>query len=139
MKPVAVSVDDKPVSFTGQTARFDSGKDVVLIPLRTVCEALGAQVEWDGGAPKASVRFMNKNVEIHINSRRGTVNGKEFVISADAGIMNEHIMVPLDFMQKALGSKITSDEGQSFIGDFKKDVYGESMFFPNAEGWGTKN
>lgn len=139
MEPVAVSVDGKPISFADQTAVLDSGKDLVLIPLRPVCEALGAQVEWDASTLKAFVTLMNKNVEIPINSSRGNVNGQEIVLSADAVVMNGHIMVPLDFMQKALGSKITSDEGQSFIGDFKKDVYGESMFFPNAEGWGTKN
>lgn len=105
MEPVAISVDGKPVSFTDQTAVFDSGKELVLIPLRPVCEALGAQVEWDASAQKALVTFMNKNVKMTINSSRGTVNGKEFVLSADAVVMNGHLMVPLDFMQKALGSK----------------------------------
>lgn len=34
---------------------------------------------------------------------------------------------------------MTSDEGQIIIRDFKKDLYGEPMFFPNAEGWQGKN
>lgn len=105
METVEVSVDGKSVSFSDQAAIFDNNKDQVLIPLRAICEALGAQVEWDAGAQKALVTFMNKKVEITINSNRGTLNGKEFALSADAVIMNGRTMVPLDFMQKALGSK----------------------------------
>jgi len=107
METVEVSVDGKSVSFSDQAAIFDTNKDQVLIPLRAICEALGAQVEWDAGAQKALVTFMNKKVEITINSNRGTLNGKEFALSADAVIMNGRTMVPLDFMQKALGSKAT--------------------------------
>jgi len=107
METVEVSVDGKSVSFSDQAAIFDNNKDQVLIPLRAICEALGAQVEWDAGAQKALVTFMNKKVEITINSNRGTLNGKEFALSADAVIMNGRTMVPLDFMQKALGSKAT--------------------------------
>jgi len=115
MEPVTVSVDGKPVSFSGQGAVFDSGRDLVLIPLRPVCDALGAQVEWDEPAQIASVTFMNKNVEISLNSSRGTVNGKEFELSADAVVMNGDIMVPLDFMQKALGSKATWNAGAKSV------------------------
>lgn len=107
METVEVSVDGKSVSFSDQAAIFDNNKDQVLIPLRAICEALGAQVEWDAGAQKALVTFMNKKVEITINSNRGTLNGKEFALSADTVIMNGRTMVPLDFMQKALGSKAT--------------------------------
>lgn len=32
----------------------------------------------------------------------------------------------------------TSDEAQTVIQDFKKDVYGESLFFPNSAQWRTK-
>lgn len=107
METVEVSVDGKSVSFSDQAAIFDNNKDQVLIPLRAICEALGAQVEWDAGVQKALVTFMNKKVEITINSNRGTLNGKEFALSADTVIMNGRTMVPLDFMQKALGSKAT--------------------------------
>lgn len=122
MEPVAVSVDGKPISFADQTAVLDSGKDLVLIPLRPVCEALGAQVEWDASTLKAFVTLMNKNVEIPINSSRGNVNGQEFVLSADAVVMNGHIMVPLDFMQKALGSKATWDADTKSVAILDRNV-----------------
>lgn len=107
MEPVGVSVDENPVSFTDQTAIFDSEKDTVFIPLRAICEELGARVEWDASAQTALVTLMNKKVKLPINSNRGTINDKELVLSSNAIIMNGRTMVPVDFMQQALGSKAT--------------------------------
>lgn len=105
MEPVSVSVDNNPISFTDQAAIFDSEENLVLIPLRAVCEELGATVGWDASAQKALVTFMNKKLEIPLNSSLGTVNGKEVLLSSKTISMNGRTMVPVDFMQQALGSK----------------------------------
>lgn len=122
MEPAAVSVDGKTINFAKQTAVFVSGKDLVLIPLRPVCEALEAQVEWDEPAQKASIIFMNKQVEIAVNSSYGIVNEKEFILSADVMVMNGHLMVPLDFMEKALGSRASWDADARSVAILDRNV-----------------
>lgn len=115
VQPVKLTVDDKPVNSIGQVALYDSAKELVLIPLRAVCEAIGAEVKWDAAGQKATVKLMNKSAEIPINSSQIKVNGKAVDLKAKAVLMNNRAMVPMEFMQQALGSKLEWNKAQQSL------------------------
>lgn len=122
MDSVTVSVDNQTVKFTDQAAVYNSEKDLVLIPLRAVCEAIGAEVTWDAANQKALIKFMNKTAEVPLNTSQITVNQKTINLKADTTIMNNRTMVPLDFISQALGSKITWDKEQKLVSISDRNV-----------------
>ncbi|HBQ25506.1 MAG TPA: hypothetical protein DD791_03845, partial [Syntrophomonas sp.] len=76
VEPIKITVDDNPLVFTDQVALYDNEKELVLIPLRDVCEAVGAEVKWDSSEQKAVVKLMNKSVDVPIGTSQVTVNNK---------------------------------------------------------------
>ena len=115
MDPATVMMDNQPVKFTDQAAVYDNDKDLVLIPLRAVCEAAGAEVKWDATAQNAQVKFMNKLVQIPVNSNQVIVNKKTVDLKANTVIINNRTMVPMEFMQQALGCKLTWNKEQKSL------------------------
>lgn len=122
MDNVTVLVDNKTVKFTDQAAVYNSSEDQVLIPLRSVCETLGAEVTWDADQQKALVKFMNKTAEVPLNSNQITVNQKNITLDAKTVIMNNRLMVPVDFVSKALNSKVNWDKENKTISISDRNV-----------------
>lgn len=122
IQPVKVTVDGKQVSAAGQEAIYNSTEGLVLIPLRAVCEAIGAEVKWDAAGQTATVKLMNKSVEIPVNSSMIKVNGKSVDIKAKAVLMNNKTMVPMEFMQQALGSKLNWNKAQNSLSISDRNV-----------------
>lgn len=122
IEPIKVTVDDNPITFTDQTAFYDSEKELVLIPLRDVCEAVGAEVEWDQSASKAVVKLMNKSVDVPIGTNQVTVNQKPVDLGANVVIINNRTMIPVDFMQKGLGSKVAWNKEQKLVSILDRSV-----------------
>lgn len=122
MDSVTVLVDNQEVKFTDQAAVYNSEKDLVLIPLRDVCETIGAEVTWDATNQKALIKFMNKSAEIPLNTKQITVNQKNINLKTNTTIINDRIMVPLDFISQALGSKITWDKDQKLVSISDRNV-----------------
>ena len=122
IQPVKVTVDGKQVSAAGQEALYDSTKGLVLIPLRAVCEAIGSEVKWDAAGQTATVKLMNKSAEVPINSGTVKVNDKSVDLKAKAVLMNNKTMVPMQFMQQALGSKLQWNKAQSSLSISDRNV-----------------
>lgn len=122
IEPIKITVDDNPITFTDQMALYDSEKELVLIPLRDVCEAVGAEVKWDPSALKAVVKLMNKSVDVPIGASQVTVNKKPVDLGVNVVIINNRTMVPMDFMQKALGSKVTWNKEQKLVSILDRNV-----------------
>ncbi len=67
--------------------------EVVMIPLRAVCEALGANVSWDANTRKASVRYNDKNTEL-----------------SDSEVVHMgRTYVPISFFKDKLGMQVSYD------------------------------
>ncbi len=121
-EPVKITVDNNTVNFTDQKAIYDSTKELVLIPLRAVCEAVGAQVKWDVAGQKATITLMNKSAEVPINSSSIKVNGKAVDLKANVVLMNNRTMVPMEFMQLAFGSKLDWNKAQQTLSIYDRNI-----------------
>jgi hypothetical protein len=78
----------------------------VLVPMRTIFEAMGAEVSWDGAAKKVTATFDGNTVELTIGSKIAQVNGKDTTLDVPASIINGSTMVPVRFISESLSAKV---------------------------------
>lgn len=98
-----LNLDIKPIIKSGRT----------LVPLRSVFEALGAEVFYDAG--KITATKGNKKVELLINNNNGNVNGSMVTLDVPPQIMNQRTMVPLRFVTEAFGGFVFWGEQDQII------------------------
>lgn len=85
------------------------------MPNRYVTEPLGARVDWDETAGKATVILGEKVIELWVNSNTATVNGTAQLIDpSNPGVMPVIVppgrtFVPLRFVGEALGAAVHYD------------------------------
>ena len=131
-----------PVVANGTDVKFDvppvikSGR--LLIPVRAVTNALGADVNWDPSTPNI-VKIVKKvsgastgtdqagqtpaevTIVIIIDLKTGkvTVNDKEVVLDVPAQLISNRTMVPIRFIAETFGMKVEYDKesGGVFIDD----------------------
>lgn len=91
--------DQKPIIINGRT----------VVPLRSIFEALGADIKWDNIKQTVhAVKDKNK-VEVKIGDLTAVVNGKKVKLDQKAFIVNNRTMVPVRFVSEALGADVQWD------------------------------
>lgn len=86
---------------------FDNGR--ILVPMRAIFEALGAQLYWDGPSQMVEATKGDTQIILLIGGP-AYKNGLEIPLDAPARIMNGSTMVPLRFVSEALGAVPTWDK-----------------------------
>lgn len=98
----------------GGNAKFDTPPVIkegrVLIPVRAITEAMGADVDWD--SETSTVTIVKGDITIILDLADGTacVNDEEAEIDVPAQLMNNRTMVPLRFIAENLGLGVEWDE-----------------------------
>lgn len=83
-----LSTDQSPVLKNGRT----------MVPLRTIAEALNADVRWDKTAKAALITTDEITMQLLTDSTAATVNGEEVLLDTSAQVINGRTMVPLRFV-----------------------------------------
>ena len=78
----------------------------VLVPMRTIFEAMGAEVSWDGAVKKVTGTLGGNTVELTIGSKTARVNGEDTTLDVPASIINGSTMVPVRFISESLSAKV---------------------------------
>ena len=78
----------------------------VLVPMRTIFEAMGAEVRWDGAAKRVTGTLDGNTVELTIGSKTVRVNGEDTTLDVPASIINGSTMVPVRFISESLSAKV---------------------------------
>jgi hypothetical protein len=98
----------------GREAPFDVPPKIVyatiLVPLRFVGEALGAQVSWDRRTRVATMRGNGRVVTARIGDPIVRSDGKRFTAYTYPRIIQGRTMVPLRIVGYALGASVGWDE-----------------------------
>lgn len=126
-KPVVVFEDNSPlnelakkidiitVMLDGETLQFPYFLDPVMVenstmvPMRTIFEALGAEVEWlDDGNGTQQIRATRDDtvIEMTIGSKTYYKNGEASELDVPAQLMNDTTMVQLRAVSEALGNHV---------------------------------
>lgn len=102
-KPIQVVVDGKPVKFERPPV-MKSG--TVMVPLRTIFEAFGAEVKFDNAAQRVWATKGTRVIEMLLGALFATVGGQLVKMPAPATNINGTIMVPLRFVTDVINAEM---------------------------------
>lgn len=70
----------------------------VLVPMRTIFEQLGAEVEWDDSKKQVTATKGNKTIKLRIGDPIANINDAEYTLDSPAKIVNGRTMIPIRFI-----------------------------------------
>lgn len=91
-----VPLDVAPVNVDGR----------LLVPMRAITEALGANVRWDQASQTATITLDGTVVEVTVGMPTAKVNGTVVHLAAAAQNIGGRVMVPLRFMGESFGADV---------------------------------
>lgn len=88
---------------------------VTLVPLRTIAEAFGAQVEWDDESRQITITYSGVTIFLTVGSKAAIVNDHAEELEEAPIISGETTMVPLRFIAETFGAEVSFDETTQLI------------------------
>lgn len=110
---VGVIVNNVPIFFDS-TPYIDTNNRT-MVPVRAICEALGAQVGWDATLRKVTIAKGETKVELRIESPVIKINGTEQEMDTVPVLQNNRTMVPLRYLGEALGADVNWDGARRLV------------------------
>ncbi|MEG1442119.1 MAG: stalk domain-containing protein, partial [Oscillospiraceae bacterium] len=89
--------------------------DRILVPMRDIFEALGAEVTWDDGTRTATGIKDDIQVSITINENTLVKNGKKIELDVSSKLINEKTMVPIRAISEAFEATVTWNDETSTV------------------------
>ena len=84
--------------------------DRVLVPVRVIFEALGAEVNWDGATQTVVSNLGEDTVALQIGASEIIVNGEAKAIDSPAQLTNDRTMVPIKAIMEAYNCDVQWDD-----------------------------
>lgn len=103
---VKVLIDNKQLSFEVQPYIADGN---TLVQFRTVFEALGLKVNWDGDKQEVTGISDKISMKLQIGSKTAWIDGKEMQLEVAPVIKDNVTFVPLRFIGEASGREVSWD------------------------------
>jgi Copper amine oxidase N-terminal domain. len=103
---VKVKVNGKPLIFDVAPV-INDGR--TLVPLRSIFEALGADINWNGSTKTVYATKDGMNMILKVGSSTASVNGATITLEVAASNFNGRILVPTRFIAESFGADVTWD------------------------------
>lgn len=104
---IRVTLDGVPLTFDQPPVNINGR---VLVPMRSIFEALGAVVTWDGVQREVTGTLEGKVIRLRIGNTEASLNGKPVILDVPAQIINSRTLVPVRFISESLGTKVEWDQ-----------------------------
>ena len=101
---ISLVIDGTRINYTEAPPIVESG--TTLVPLRVISEALGASVEWNAAASRATIKTAAYTVAFTIGSTTYTVNGASKTLAVAPKMINGRTMVPIRAFSEAIGATV---------------------------------
>ena len=111
---ISVTLDGKPVDTLGNAPYLDNANRV-MVPVRFIAEALGAEVKWDDSTNTAKFIMGDNVVLAAIGDRNLIVNNKVTVMDTEAVIYNNRTYAPIRFIAEAFGITVGWDDASQTV------------------------
>lgn len=95
----SLSFDVPPIIENGRT----------LVPFRKICEALGAEVEWDEETRTVAAFKDNKTILLKVGEDTAYINQTPTKLDTAPIIKNDRTLIPLRFLSEAFGAAVNWD------------------------------
>ena len=79
----------------------------LLVPLRGVFEAYGAQVGWENATRTVTIEAPALNIRMRVDRREAIHNGETRILDAPPRVINGRTYIPLRFAAEALGERVS--------------------------------
>ncbi len=81
----------------------------ILVPMRSIFEALGADVKWHQSTHEVEAVLGGEKISMYIGDHKAHHNGKMMNLDTPARIIMNHTFVPLRFVGESMGAKVEWD------------------------------
>jgi len=81
----------------------------ILVPMRAIFEALGADVDWDNGLRRVTGTMEGREVQLTIGDTTAYINGTPALLDVPAMIENSRTLVPVRFISESLDADVNWD------------------------------
>lgn len=78
----------------------------ILVPLRGVFEAVGAEVDWTGSTQSIDITVAGTTINMRVNQPVAMVNGAQVALDVPPRNVGGHVHIPLRFAGEALGKSV---------------------------------
>lgn len=99
-----VLVNGKQVNFNGAISVNNNGR--ILVPLRSIFEAMGASVVWDNNTKTIYAKKDQTEIRLAINSNIAYINGKPVTLDTPAIVYKDRTLVPVRFIGEAFDGTV---------------------------------
>ncbi len=125
---ITVKLDNQTLSFDVQPKVIN---DRILVPLRTIFEALGAIVEWQDDTKSVKSKKNDKIITMQIDMPYIEINGVKTALDVSPQIIDDRVLVPIRALSESFGANVQWNENNKevvittnkLIGDKKVNVY----------------
>lgn len=97
----------------GRTAKLDVAPTILnnrtMVPVRFIGEAFGAQFAWDEKTRKVTYTLGDLKIELYIDNKTASVNGRQVALEAPPYIVQGRTMVPLRFVGEYMEASFSWD------------------------------
>lgn len=111
MTDVAMLNDSIKVTLNGRYLKFEQPpvniEGRVLVPMRAIFEAFGAEITWDGKVRRITGTLGQNTVELIIGNNTANIDGKVVEMDVPAQIINNRTMVPIRFVSESLDAQVS--------------------------------
>lgn len=81
-------------------------EDRLLVPMRAIFEAIGADLEWNAREKTVFARRGEQEVRLRIGERIAEVNGQTVMLEAAPVVLQGRTLVPVRFVSESLGAEV---------------------------------
>ena len=133
-KKVQVFVDSKELKFD-QSPIIKNGR--VLVPVRGIYEALGAEVQWNQKEKSIKATTKDKRtIELTIGSKQATINNIGIMtLDEGAQIVNNRTMVPVRFVSQSMGADVEWEQASKTVKVNNLEILGYKWLGKQANGY----
>jgi len=87
----------------------------VLVPMRAIFEALGAEVSWDQELQEVTAQTTEQTVKLKVGQRTAQVNGQLLVLDVPPVVVEDRTLVPVRFVAESLGALVEWDNATQTV------------------------
>ncbi|MCL2121880.1 MAG: alpha/beta fold hydrolase [Clostridiales bacterium] len=119
LEPVIGNKAMASIVLNGRVLAFDQPAIIennqLFLPLRVVCEALGAKVEWNQSAQTAAVTTEEMTLLVQMGSASTTVNGADLGLDVFPLMRSSRILVHEGVISEAFDAEVVWDSGEETV------------------------
>ncbi len=81
-----------------------------LVPIRSIIEALGGTVGWDGEKSEITLILEENEIKLTVDSHSAFLNGKESILDVAPAVINERTMLPVRYIAESFKLDVSWQE-----------------------------